>query len=388
MDDLETISACSKLIDVIKKNKQLSEQLGIDFLGETSRKRSAPLSPLRLKKVRIDPSVASSSSSHTLSRSPDENALDSETSNVGAGLEETFSTEACDSDQNPNDLLEELLSKEDTDPSESEKDDDSSDDDEDLLVLGDDPEANWTPSKKLYNWYLKVADIELPKDILSGITEEFKSDKEVNEHFSPPKFPLPLWTAVQSSSADAFKLKSIYKAQENLFLSIKPLLEVAKNCPKEERAPILKSIQLICNSNLSLNRLRRCMLAPHLKADLRKSLLAIPVKHNSLFGDDFNKVTDGLIKENSAIDKILVKKTQKPSNFQKGKNNSNWSSKNDNSNKQPFRGPYRGKGSFRGRGKGKSPYYPPNNNNNNNANNNKSDPPAQKSSAPNSSTSQ
>ena len=127
--------------------------------------------------------------------------------------------------------------------------------------------------------------MELPKEVISEISEEFKADEEINDHFTPPKFPSPLWTAVQSSSADSFKLKSIFKAQENLLLAIKPLLAVAKNAPKEDKSHILKSIQLLCNSNLSLNRLRRCMLAPHLKADLRKSLLAIPVNHNSFFGE-------------------------------------------------------------------------------------------------------
>ena len=357
MENNDTITACSKLIEVIKKDKQLSEQLGILFSEDASGKRKIQSSPIRLKKIILEHPVAPSCSSQSSrTRSPDEIALDPGTSNVGAGTEEFNSSgtvqEQEDSDnQNDLEMLEELYSKDIPQISDSDKENNSSDEDEELTVLGADPEGNWAPSKKLMDWFLRVSDMELSREVLSEISEEFKADDEIDNHFSPPKFPLPLWTAVQSSSADSFKLKSIYKAQENMLLAIKPLLSVAKNAPKEDKSNILKSIQLICNSNLSLNRLRRCMLAPHLKADLRKSLLAIPVKHNSFFGDDFGKITDGLIKENSSIEKILVKKTQKSSNPSKGKY-SNWVPRNFNNSKQPFRG--RGKGYFRGRGRGKN----------------------------------
>ena len=367
--DKNTLSACSKLIEVIKKDKHLAEQLGIQLEDAPSTKRKIQISPVKLKKVRIsNPIDASCSSQTSHARSPDENALDPGTSNVGAGIEESNSSGTVKEqdnsgiqdpdiqDDDPNDILENLYSKDDSQFSESDKEDDSSEeDDEDLTVLGAAPEANWAPSKKLMDWFLRVSDLELTKEVLSEISEEFKADDEIDDHFCPPKFSPPLWTAVQSSSADSFKHKSIYKAQENLLLAIKPLLSVAKNAPKEDKSNILKSIQLICNSNLSLNRLRRCMLAPHLKADLRKSLLALPVKHNSFFGDEFGKVADGVIKENSSIEKILIKKTPKSSFPTRGKH-SNWGSRSDNNSKPPFRG--RGKGFYRGRGRGK--FYSPN----------------------------
>ena len=359
MEEKDTLAACNKLIQLIRKDKQIAEQLGIDFEDAPGKRKIPPFSPVRLKKVRIDPSALPSCSFQTTqTRSPDEIALDSGTSTVGAGLGANpplgsdIVQEESEESENHLDCLEKLLSKDDVDQSESEKDEDESSEDEDeLTVLGAAPEANWAPSKKLWEWYLRVSDLELSKEVISEISEEFKASDEVNNHFSPPRFPLPLWSAVQSSSADSFKLKSIFKAQENIFLAIKPLLAAAKNASKDDKSHILKSIQLLCNSNLSLNRLRRCMLAPHLKADLRKSLLAIPVKHNSFFGDDFSKVTDGFIKETSTLEKILVKKTQKGPIPPKGK--SSWGSRNDGNKQQPFRG--RRKGPYRGGlGKGKN----------------------------------
>ena len=359
MDENDSFPAAQKLLEIIRKDKNLSHQLGLELSGPSSSKRNSnDCSPIRLKKVRLDQSRPSCSKQHTQTRSPDVNALDSGTSNVGAGFSNTEydSSSGVDAeqvdpdDQDDLDRLEQIVSKSDP-PSEVEEDSDS-DEDEDLTVLGAVPEANWAPSKKLFEWYLKVSDLELSKEVISDITEEFKADEEINNHFLPPRFPLPLWSAVQSSSADAFKLKSIFRAQEHLLLAIKPLLTVAKNAPKEDKAHILKSIQLLTNSNLSLNRLRRCMLAPHLKPDLKKSLLAIPVKHNSFFGDDFSKVTDGLIKENSTVDKILLKKPQKNSNHPK--NSNAWGSRKDNSNRNPFRGGGGRRRGYRGRGRGRN----------------------------------
>ena len=65
---------------------------------------------------------------------------------------------------------------------------------------------------------------------------------------------------------------------------------------------------MISSSNLLLNRFRRSTIAPHLKNELRKQVLSLPVTHDSFFGQDFCKATDNLVKEQSAIEKVVFKK--------------------------------------------------------------------------------
>ena len=70
----------------------------------------------------------------------------------------------------------------------------TSDHEESFKILGDSPNCSWTPSETIMNFYLKIADLELSKDILSSIHDEFKADENVQPHFTPPKFPLPFGT--------------------------------------------------------------------------------------------------------------------------------------------------------------------------------------------------
>ena len=289
--------------------------------------------------------MASASSSRLI-------ALDSGTSkgeDCHSDAELHSEEDQSDKDNNDFDDLEQILMR---------SDNDSDDDEDDVLeIMGDKKKANWSPSKKLFSWYEKVSDLELSKDILDSLKEEFLANEEIQAHFEPPRFPQPLWNTVQSSQSDLLKLKTLYKSQENLFLAIKPLLTVAESCPKEMRPNILKSIQLICSSNLSLNRFRRLTLAPHLKPELRKQLLSLPIKHNSLFGEDFGKVTDSLIKDNSTIEKIInKKKTFKANNKSRFSSNSK---PYENDRNQFFQG--KSRNSFRGRGRGKRNFSNKNN---------------------------
>ena len=104
---------------------------------------------------------------------------------------------------------------------------------------------------------------------------------------------------------------------------------------------LIESIQLICSSNLDLNKFRRVMVARHLQPHLRKQILKLPVTHNSCFGEDFSKATDNIIKEQSAIEKVIYKKPAylRLSYSAKRLGNSNF--------KQSFRGKG-GRGSSRG----------------------------------------
>ena len=49
------------------------------------------------------------------------------------------------------------------------------------------------------------------------------------------------------------------------------------------------------------------MAAPYLKKDIKMSMLSQPVLHDHLFGQEFDKCTEQVIKEQSATQKILHK---------------------------------------------------------------------------------
>ena len=163
---------------------------------------------------------------------------------------------------------------------ETENQAENQDSDDAFKILGSSKNNSWSPQEKIMDYYLKIADMELNKDVISELQEEFKCPDDIQSHFNPPKFPSSFWELVQKSPNDLFKLKSLFKVQENLFLAIKPLLSCLESVPKENRDDITKAIQLITYSNLNLNRFRRVTIAPYLRADIRKQILALPVKHN------------------------------------------------------------------------------------------------------------
>ena len=49
------------------------------------------------------------------------------------------------------------------------------------------------------------------------------------------------------------------------------------------------------------------MVARHLRPQLRKQILNLPVTHDSCFGEDFSKSTENILKEQAAIEKIIKK---------------------------------------------------------------------------------
>lgn len=195
-------------------------------------------------------------------------------------------------------------------------------------VLGSDPEPSWVPPKSSFSWFKKIADIELKDKELETIVEGFKPPAELEHHFVPPKLPKSVWDAVKSSPADQFKQRVCFKAQSLTCTAIKPLLSVLDSLDPDDSVNInniTTSIQLLCSSNLQLNRFRRSMTSPYIKKDLRKSMLAQPIKHDSLFGQDFEKSTDQAIKEQTATQKLLI------DSFSKGYN-----TKSVSHQKKPF----------------------------------------------------
>ena len=151
---------------------------------------------------------------------------------------------------------------------------------------------------------------------------------------------------------DSYKLKTLFKIQEYLFLSLKPLLSCLDTCSPETKNLLTKSIQLISSANLSLNRFRRATIAPHLKNDIRKQILSLPVRHNSFFGEDFNKASDSIIREQATLDKIIFKKPKYSHSYPNKYPYENSSEPStSNAPKQFFRGKnLRGSKAPRGRG--------------------------------------
>ena len=330
MSDHLSQAKVSKLLEKLKNDLPLARKLGLVEVDEdhsdseeldnvvvnTVKRKSTTISPLRTKKFKKTPAgtVDSLNSEPSASIPLPAGSLNPiahcvETSNACASNKNDDKIENSDESSeegDPLDNMEDIINNEDLDDSvnnqESEEDSDNSDD---LKILGGPEEAAWVPSKKSLEFYLKVADLELNKDVIKDIESNYKADEEVEKHFHPPKFPTPFWHAVQNSPADSYKLKAINKVQENLFLAIKPLLKSLDSVPKSVKNEITQSVQLICSANLNLNRFRRATIAPHLKPDMKRNLMSLPVCHDSFFGEDFNKTADSLLKEQASIDKVL-----------------------------------------------------------------------------------
>ena len=152
---------------------------------------------------------------------------------------------------------------------------------------------------KVLDFYKKVADLELEKEDCEKLKEAWKPSEEFSPHFEPPKLPQALWQTISSNSqADFHRAKTIFKAQDYIYVALRPILSALESTKdKSLRSNLCSAVQLLCSSNLLLNRYRRASVSYHLKPDLRKQVLALPVKHDSLFGGDFDKTADNIVKE-------------------------------------------------------------------------------------------
>jgi len=182
-------------------------------------------------------------------------------------------------------------------------------------ILGGSSTPNWEPHEDSMKWYLDVANIELSGNELKDLKDKFRPSEHVNEHFSPPKVPATIWQSIKPDSADGYKQSVLFKTQEIVYTSICPLLTVLQNLPESDdanRELVSSAIQLICTSNLQLNRYRRSLIAPYIKKDFRKNLLSTPVKHNCLFGSSFERSAEDAIKEQANISKVITPQTFAP----------------------------------------------------------------------------
>lgn len=239
---------------------------------------------------------------------------------------------------------------------------DESDSSVEFETLGAVKVSSWAPSDKVMQWFLKVADMELKEADLEDFNASYSSSSSVAEHFQPPKLPDVLWSSVKTSLTDSYRLKSILKSQTSLYSALKPLLSALESLDSSHPSVkmITSAIQLICSSNLNLNRLRRTTVAPYLKPEYKSSILSLPVTHNNLFGSDFEKTTEAVVKEHSNSTKVLANTS---TSYKQFSNKSYFGSKytnrtTENPERKPFflSTPYnKGRGfTSRGRGRGRS----------------------------------
>ena len=273
---------------------------------------------------------------------------------------------ACDSPDEFN-ILEQILADSDEDFSDNEDQDEEGNQVEDMEeedessdlefdVLGGPPEATWKLDKKVMKWFLNVADIELKKESLESIKKAYQTKNEVASHFEPPKLPHSIWQAIsQSNHADLFRLKTIHKAQESLYLATCPLLSALEKVDKSLRSELCTAIQLVSSTNLMLNRYRRASILPHIKKELRSQIRNLPITHDNLFKENFEKSADSLLKEQAALSKVMLPK-KLPVQQRLGKQTANFKGSTGNNNSfrgGKGRGPHTKRGGYsRGRGRG------------------------------------
>ena len=342
----------SALMEMFKDKEFVSSLLQ----NPENQKRKEPVqatpSPVRLKKVRLSRNDILPSRGECSAGTPAE---------VENSLEPEYGArDSPDSDHEDIDILEQILANSQEDifdePEEESKQSDNSSD-SDFEVIGGPPEAAWTISQKVMKWFLTVADIELKKDDFEELKKRYKPSEENASHFEPPKLPAGIWqTITQSNHADAYKLKHIHRAQDSIYLALCPLLSVLQKVDRSTRAELTTAVQLIAHSNLLLNRYRRASLIPHVKKDLRKQMQNLPIGHNTLFPNDFEKSTDSMLKEQAVLNKVLMPK-KPPVQQRLGKKNTNQKTYSSNYTYGNFRGRGRYGKNFRGASRGRGQAY-------------------------------
>ena len=330
------------------------------------RKRNKISSPLRVAKMSRGPDgklVIQLHDSIDLSSKPMPSKNDENYQNDFEDItsdENLESKESSDSDIDGNEILEKIINDRQDEEEESfygEDEEKLTDNDLDskFKVLGGKEDGLWAPSDKSWDFFLEAADIELKPELVTEIKDKFNGSEELNSHLQPPKFDKVLWSTVKKS-LDGSKLKQIFHAQSLQYLAIKPLLDsLSKTKSPEMQENLITSIQLMCSSNLQLNRLRRNMTAFHLKPEYGRSLVNTKVTHNSLIGEepDFLKTAESLVKEQTVVDKIIKKKSvQNRLNFY-GPSTSQTGQRFFREDRAGFRGGTRG--GARGNGRGYKP---------------------------------
>lgn len=176
-----------------------------------------------------------------------------------------------------------------------------------LPILGKNKSSNWNISQSVLSWFSEVADNEITQEKFKEVAEKYSTSPETQLHFSYPKIPEVLWRKVYRNKWEQFQQRSICQAQDYINVALKPLLSAVESMnskdPNQER--ISTAIQLLCNSNLTLNRVRRSGVSKYIKPELRPSLFSQRVTHLHLFGDDFDKTAENAAKSEKSLQKVL-----------------------------------------------------------------------------------
>lgn len=185
-----------------------------------------------------------------------------------------------------------------------------------IPILSSVTDPTWNPPERSFEWFKKVADLELSDDQIQGIMADFVPSDEVNKHFIPPMFPPSIWNRIkEENSPEIIKHRVIFRSQKLLSSAMMPLMTVLDSLKKEDpnQKLLASAMQMICTSNLHLSRFRRSAANRFIKQELRQPLFSKSVTHLHLFGSDFDASAETAAKTQSSFQKVLVPaKTSKP----------------------------------------------------------------------------
>ena len=318
-------TSMSEMLATLAEQSQSQSKTLTDMISLlTKKKRKKSISPIKVKKVIItDPNVRSPAPvTNKLSRSSsgaDSGHASGRVVQPGSS-NSSASTSSDDVSDSFSQLEDALLTQYDEnfamDPSEKFDDPppETESQDENLSIIGSEPQNNWNIPPNVLTWLKKILNNSIPDSTLKEINEHFSPPEDIKDLFAPAKFPEPLWQSIKTSThSDCHKLKIVHSCQSKLLNSLKPLIAALETCQDPDtKENILTGIQMLASTNLDLNRFRRILAAPHLKNEYKPSFLKLPITHSSLFGEDFEKSSDKVVREHNAISKVVKPKWKKP----------------------------------------------------------------------------
>ena len=139
-----------------------------------------------------------------------------------------------------------------------------SDSDHDIPIIGNEDDSTWVVPKRAFNWFNKIADLELSDSKIDECLADFIPPEDVAHHFEPPMLPSVIWNKVRhGNAAELQKQRTIFRSQKLLSSSLMPLLTALDSMNKHDpnQKLIASAIQLISTSNLQLSRFRRATIA-------------------------------------------------------------------------------------------------------------------------------
>ena len=174
-----------------------------------------------------------------------------------------------------------------------------------IPIIGDSPGHTWHPSEEVIDWYTRIADLQLSTSSFKEIDSKVIPSSEILNHFTPPKIPEVLYNAAKNNRNTHYSLTTVANSQQFCFSAIKHILPVLEKVDEDSKTQLATAVQLLANSNLTLNRFRRNCVASCINKDARQSLLSQEVSHNHLFGGDFEKASEVALKD-SVTSKIVA----------------------------------------------------------------------------------